>query len=129
MIGFNRHHIPRFAQRPYYLRRLLQKDKKFQLTAQVEAEFNDLIAALTGSDVLLLYPDWSLLFHVHTDASKLGVGAVLMQEDDQHYLRSLQYASQAFSPTQQRWDTREQELYAVKCAVEQWRTFRTEMYC
>ena len=129
MIGFYRHHIPCFAQRAYYLRQFLQKAKKFQLTTQVEAQFNDLIAALTGSDVLLRYPDWSLPFHVYTDASKLGVGAVLMQEDDQLYLRPLQYAIQLFSPTQQRWDTREQELYAVKWAVEQWRTFRTEMYC
>ena len=70
-------------------------------TTQVEAEFNDLIAVLTGPDVLLHYPHWFKPFHVHTDASKLGVGAVLMQEDDQHCLRSLQYASQAFSPTQQ----------------------------
>ena len=73
--------------------------------------------------MLLHYPDWYKPFHVHTDASKLGVGAVLIQEDDQHYLRPLQCASQAFSPTQQRWDTREQELYAVKWAVEQWRPY------
>ena len=46
-----------------------------------------------------------------------------MQEDDQHRLRPLQYASQEFSPTQQ-WDTREQELYAVvKWAVVQWRQY------
>ena len=109
MVGFYRHHIPSFAQRTYHLRELLQKDRKFQLTAQVEAEFNDLIAALTGPDVLLRYPDWSKPFHVNTDASQLGVGAVLMQEDDQHHLRPLQYASQAFSPTQKRWDTREQQ--------------------
>ena len=31
--------------------------------------------------------------------------------------------SNAVSPTQQRWDTREQELYAVKWAVEQWRPY------
>ena len=74
----------------------------------------------------LHYPDWSKPFHVHTDASKLGVGAVLMQGDDQHRLRPLQYASQAFSPTQQRWDTPEQELYAVKWAVEQWRPYLLE---
>ena len=98
---------------------LLQKNKKFQLTTQVEAEFNDLTAVITGPDVLLHYPDWSKPFHVHTGASKLGIGTVFMQEDDQHSLRLLQYASQAFSPTQQRWDTREQELYAVKWAVEQ----------
>ena len=72
---------------------------------------------------MLQYPDWSRTFHVHTDASKLGVGAVLMQEDNQRQLRPLQYASQALSPTQQCWDTREQELYAVKWAVEQWRPY------
>ena len=123
MVGFYGHHIPSFAQRTYHLRELLQKDRKFQLTAQVEAEFNDLIAALTGPDVFLRYPDWSKPFQVHTDASQLGVGAVFMQEDDQHHLRPLQYTSHAFSPTQKRWDTSEQELYAVKWAVEQWRPY------
>lgn len=102
MVGFYS-----FAQRTYHLWGLLKKDKKFQLTAQVEAEFSDLTASLTGPDVLLRYPDWSKPFHVHADASQLGVGAVLMQEDDQHHLRPLQYASQAFSPSQKRWDTRE----------------------
>ena len=53
MVGFYRHHIPSSAQRTCHLRELSQKDIKFQLTAQVEAEFNDLIAALTGPDVLL----------------------------------------------------------------------------
>ena len=107
MIGFYRHNIPSFAQRIYHLRHLLQKGKEFHLTIQVEAEFNDLIAALTGSDVLLQFPDWSKPFHVHMDASKLGVDAFLkMQEDGLRHLRPFSYASQAF--------TREQELYAVK---------------
>ena len=75
---FYRHDIPRFAQGTYHLRQLLQKDKKFHLTAQVEAEFNDLIAAFTGSDVLLQYPDWSKPFHVHTDASKLHYQSKLL---------------------------------------------------
>ena len=90
---------------------------------EIKAEFHDLITVLTGPDVMLQYPNWSKPFHVHTDASKLGVGAVLMQEDDQHHLRPIQYASQALSPTQQRWDTREHELYAVKWAIEQWRPY------
>ena len=123
MIGSYRHHIEHFAQRTYHLRQLLKKDRKFTATNEVVAEFNDLKNALTSPDVMLQYPDWSRTFHVHTDASKLGVGAVLMQEDDQRQLRPLQYASQALSPTQQRWDTREQELYAVKWAVEQWRPY------
>ena len=82
---------------------------KFQLTSQVEAELKD---SITGPDVLLHYPDWSKPFQVHTDSSKLGVGAVLMQEDDRNRL-----------PTQQKWDTHEQELYAVKWAVEQWQPY------
>ena len=61
-----------------------KRNKQIQLTTQVEAQFNDLIAVLTGPDVLLHYPDWSKPFHVHTDATKLVVGAVLMQGYDQH---------------------------------------------
>lgn len=123
MIGFYRQHIPNFAQRTYHLRSLLRKDTPFSLTPEVMTEFNDLTTALEGPNVILQYPDWSKTFYVHTDASKHGVGAVLMQKDEHQNLRPLQFASQALSPIQQRWDTREQELYAVKWAVDLWRPY------
>ena len=72
MVGFYRCHIPRFAQPTFLFCHLLQKNQKFQRTAEGEAEFNDLIAALTGPDIVLRYPDWSKPFHVHTDAMKFS---------------------------------------------------------
>lgn len=123
MVGFYRHHISNFAQRTFHLRQLLKKGQKFELCSESLAEFNDLRRTLEGPNVLLQYPDWNKTFHVHTDASKKGIGAVLMQEDDDHNLLPLQFASRSLNPTQQRWDTREQELFAVKWAVEQWRPY------
>ena len=57
MVGFYRHHIPSFVQRTYHLRQLLQKNQTFQLAAHVEDGYSDLIAAITGLDVLLHYSD------------------------------------------------------------------------
>ena len=75
------------------------------LTTEVEAEFNNLIVVLTGPDIMLQNPDCSKPFHVNTVANKPGIGAVVMQEADQHHHpRSIQYASH----------TREQELNPVR---------------
>ena len=59
-------------------------------------------------------------FHVFTDASKYGLGAMLAQVDDKGIMRPVSYCSKIFTQTQQNWHVSEQELYAVIYAVEKW---------
>ena len=65
---------------------------------------------------MLYYPDWQRPFEVHTDASKLGVGAMLAQEVEGK-LRPVRLASRVFSDTESRWHTMQMELFGVKWAL------------
>ena len=58
---------------------LLKKDKKFEWTEKCEASFQELKKRLVSAPVLTM-PDITKNFDVYCDASKLGLGCVLMQE-------------------------------------------------
>ena len=58
---------------------LLKKDTKFHWTEECEASFQELKKRLTTAPVLIL-PDIRKDFQVYCDASRLGLGGVLMQD-------------------------------------------------
>ena len=58
---------------------LLQKDKKFEWSEACEKSFQELKRKLTTAPVLIV-PDIHKNFEVFCDASKKGLGCVLMQE-------------------------------------------------
>ena len=92
---------------------ILKKDTPFLWASAHEAEFNDLKDALTSPDTMLFHPDWTAPFEVHTDASKHGCEAMLAQWHESR-LRTVKFSSRSFNPTECRWPTTHQELYAVK---------------
>lgn len=66
---------------------------------------------------MLQCPDLSHPFTVQTDASGVGLGAVLLQGDggDQ---RPVQYISQKLFPREMRYSTIEKEALAIKWALD-----------
>ncbi|EZG67901.1 putative Gag-pol polyprotein [Gregarina niphandrodes] len=56
---------------------------------------------------------------IETDASEVGIGAVLKQVQEGREV-PLEFASKKFTDAERKWDTRERELFAVKWAVEEW---------
>lgn len=90
----------------------------FQLSAEEHHAFDRLKKILTG-DLVLRLPNMSLPFKIQTDASQIGIGAVLLQtypEGD----RPVCFMSKKLSSTQQRWPVIEQECYAVITAINHW---------
>ncbi len=67
-----------FASIASPLTRLLKKDVPFLWNDAQQQSFSILKDALTSAPVLA-FPDYSLPFTLCTDASALGIGAVLMQ--------------------------------------------------
>ncbi|KAK1680678.1 hypothetical protein QYE76_041526 [Lolium multiflorum] len=58
---------------------LLKKDKMFEWTDKCEESFQKLKTKLTTAPILIM-PDITKPFDVYCDASKIGLGCVLMQE-------------------------------------------------
>ena len=74
-------------------------------------------SALVLTPVLAL-PDFSKPFQLQTDASDLGVGAVLLQDG-----HPLAFVSKALGPRTRALSTYEKEFLAILVAVEQWRSY------
>ncbi|KAJ0601569.1 putative nucleotidyltransferase, Ribonuclease H [Helianthus annuus] len=92
---------------------LLRKDN-FKWNEEATAAFERLKEALCTPPVLAL-PDFSKTFVLETDASGLGIGAVLMQEG-----HPLAFISKALSPRQQVYSVYEKELLAILFAAKYW---------
>ena len=58
---------------------LLKKDKKFEWTEDCEKRFNEIKTRLTSAPVLTV-PNIYHGFDVYCDASRKGIGCVLMQD-------------------------------------------------
>ncbi|CAH9095864.1 unnamed protein product [Cuscuta epithymum] len=114
--GYYRRFIKGYATIASPLTDLLQKDK-FIWSASATQAFQDLKMAFTTAPVLCL-PNFSLKFVVETDASNVGIGAVLMQQD-----HPISYFSKKIGPKLQTASTYIQELYAITEAVRKWRQY------
>jgi hypothetical protein len=73
--------------------------------------------ALLNREVMLTFPDFSLPFEIHTDASALQLGAVVA-----HNKKPIAFFSRKLNPAQKRYTTTERELLAI---VETLKEFRT----
>ena len=68
-----------------------------------------------SSTPILAYPDYLRTFYLATDASNVGVGAVLYQADQNGQERVIYYASRALNSAEKNYSTIERELLAVDC--------------
>ena len=102
---------------------LLKKDTKFIWTEDCEASFQELKKRLVTSPVLIL-PDQTKDFVIYCDASRQGLGCVLMQER-----KVIAYASRKLKPHELNYATHDLELAAVVHALKTWRHFLIGNHC
>lgn len=96
--------------------KLLQKDAKFEWDEACEESFQELKKRLTTAPVLKL-PDFQNDFVVYCDASRQGLGYVLMQDG-----KVVAYASRQLKP-HENYLTHDLELAAVVHALKIWRHY------
>ena len=101
--------------------------RKIILLAQkCEDSFQELKKKLTTAPVLVM-PDVTKSFDVYCDASRLGLGCVLMQEG-----KVVSYLSRQLRPHEENYPTHDLELAAVVFALKTWRSYlvghRCEIY-
>jgi hypothetical protein len=117
MAGYYRKFVAGFGIISKPLTNLLWKNIVFVWNDETQQAFNVLKTALTQAPVLAV-PDFSKPFVVETDASGMGVGAVLQQQG-----HPIAYISKALGPKNMGLSTYEKECLAILFAVEQWHPY------
>src|SRR4051795_10147897 len=117
LASYCRRFVENFSKIAKPLTELLKKDKKFQWTPKCEESFQELKRRLTSAPVLAP-PDTKKNFEIFCDASRQGLGCILMQ--DRHVVA---YASRQLRPHEENYPTHDLELAAVVHALTTWRHY------
>ena len=116
MVGFSARFIPNFATIAEPLRVISRQGVPFVWGSEQEASFQELKQQLTSAPVLA-YFDKEAHTRVIADASPVGLGAVLVQEEN-GMDRAVCYASKSLSSVERRYSQSEKEALALVWACE-----------
>ena len=112
LAGYYRRFIEGFSKLAKPMTALLEKNAKYVWSDKCQANFEELKKRLTTAPVLIL-PDLNKNFSIYCDASRLGLGCVLMQEG-----RVVAYASRQLRKHELNYPTHDLELAAVVHALK-----------
>ena len=122
MASYYRRFIAGFAKITQPLHHLTAKDVPFQWVPECEAAFTELKSRLATPPVLA-YPRFGEEFVLETDASILGLGAVLSQKQLDRRLHPVAYASRALNPSEKNYCVTELETLAVVWGTTHFRSY------
>ncbi|KAL0295738.1 UNVERIFIED_CONTAM: Transposon Tf2-12 polyprotein [Sesamum calycinum] len=117
LAGYYRRFVEGFSIIAGPLTKLLRKGVTFQWTEQCQQSFDELKKRLTSTPILVL-PSGSGGYVVYTDASKQGLGCVLMQNE-----KVIAYASRQLRTHELNYPTHDLELAAIVHALKIWRHY------
>ena len=120
LAGYYRRFIEGFSKLAKPMTALLEKNAKFVWSEKCQANFEELKKRLTTAPVLTLL-DLNKSFLIYYDASRQGLGCVLMQEG-----RVVAYASRQLRKHELNYPTHDLELAAVVHALKIWRHYVIE---
>ena len=122
LAGYYRRFIPNFASIASPLVELTKKGSKFVWSAKQHDGFQMLKFLLCKAPILA-YPQLDHPFILQTDASDLGLGAVLTQLDSRGCERVISYASRSLSDREKAYSTTEKEALAVVFGTDHFRSY------
>lgn len=121
LTGWYRRFIQYYAERSKPLTKLTENDSEFVWGEAQESAFQDLKNALICKPILTC-PDFSKPFELHTDASGVGLGAVLIQKID-GVERVIGFFSKTLGKAERNYTVTELECLAIIKAIKHFRPF------
>ena len=112
LAGYYRRFIEDFSRLAAPMMRLTRKDVKFDWDDRCEEAFQELKRRLTSA-LILIVPERGQGYTVYCDASRAGLGCVLMQSE-----RVVAYGSRQLKNHEQNYPTHNMELAAVVFALK-----------
>ncbi|CAH8502093.1 unnamed protein product [Dicrocoelium dendriticum] len=97
---------------------LLKQDRKFTWNAEAQRAFDQILQEMGRQELTLKLPIAGEVFTVATDASDVGIGAVLKQNHG-----TIEYACRTLTPAERRYSTIEKECLAIVWALDKWRPY------
>ena len=111
-----------FARIAKLLHRLTERTAQFLRTSECQASFDELRKSLCSARVLA-YPNFNDSFILDSDASDIGIGAVLSQLDDNGHERVIAYGSRLLTKPECQYCVTQRELLAVVTFTRQYRSY------
>lgn len=123
LVGYLRKFIRNFAQLAYPLNKLLKKDASWCWSHEQENSFKDLKDRLVTRPILAIF-DPTAETELHTDASQIGIGGILMQKPaGESSFRPVAFYSRQTTPEEKHFHAYELETLAVICSLKKVRVY------
>ena len=117
LAGYYRKFVEGFSKLAAPLTKLTRKEEKFVWSEACQQSFDELKRKLTSTPILTL-PSGQDGYTVYCDASRQGLGCVLMQ-----YENVIAYASRQLKKHEPNYPTHDLEMAAVVFALRIWRHY------
>jgi hypothetical protein len=117
LAGYYHRFIKDFSKIAKPMTRLLEKNMDFDWIEECQDNFEELKKRLTSAPVLIL-PDITKKFDIYCDASRQGLGCVLMQDG-----KVVSYASRQLRKHEENYPIHDLELAAVVHGLKIWRHY------
>ena len=121
LVGYYRRFVKRFSDKAAPLNHLLHKDHPWKWTRECQEAFQTLKGEIASRPVSA-YPDFSKPFRLYTDASNLGLGAILAQKQDGKE-KIICCASRTLNNAETNYSTTKKECLAIVWGVQVFRPF------
>ena len=122
LASYYRRFIANFAKIANPLHALTRKDTPFLWDSTCQQAFENLKQCLIAAPVLA-FPNFDSPFLMETDASGIGLGAVLAQKQEDGSVRPLAYASRSLQKHERNYGVTELEALAVVWGVKHFRPY------
>lgn len=123
LAGYFRKFIKSFGEVARPLTYLLKRDSSFKWSEKEAEAFSLLKGMLINRPILALYNP-CLDTELHTDASALGIGGILMQwQESPRVLKPVAYFSRQTTPEERHLHSYELETLAIVCSLKKFRVY------
>ena len=122
LANYYRRFVRDFTTMAKLLHRLMERNAQYWWTTECQRAFDKLKSCLV-SEPILAFPDFTRPFILDTDASDIGIGAVLSQIHDDGSEHVVSYASCVLSKPERNYCVTRRELLAVVTFVQHFRPY------